>query len=125
MIDRIHKHGFIGLDLHLTNFDNRQIGLAYIIKNYLKEINIGVDNNFCNFEKSIKNLANIHNKMTIIEVNYYKPKTKTEYDDKKRVVSILKEIRKPMFDLYTHHESIIKLTEKYQPRRLDKVLTEY
>ena len=30
-----------------------------------------------------------------------------------------------MFYLYTHHESIFKLTEKYQPPRLDKVLREY
>ena len=27
LIDRIHKHGFMGLDLHLINFDNGQIVL--------------------------------------------------------------------------------------------------
>ena len=30
LIDRIHKHGFMGLDLHLINFDNQQIGLKLI-----------------------------------------------------------------------------------------------
>ena len=42
-------------DFHLTNLYNRQLDLENIIKNYLKETNIGVDNKFFNFEKSIKN----------------------------------------------------------------------
>ena len=42
--------------------------------------------NFFNFEKHIKNLANIHDKISII-VNYYKSETKTVYDDKKRFAS--------------------------------------
>ena len=38
--------------------------------------------NFFNFEKYIKNLANIHDKISII-VNYYKSETKTVYETKK------------------------------------------
>ena len=53
-------------DLHLTHFDNRQLGLENNIKNYLKERNIGVDNKFFDSEKSIKNLANIEDKINMI-----------------------------------------------------------
>ena len=30
-----------------------------------------------------------------------------------------------MLDIYVHHETIINLTEKYKPQRLDKVLSKY
>ena len=66
-------------------------------------------------------MANIGGEINII-VNYYKHKTKTEYDHKKRIVRNLNEIRQFILDLYTHHETIFKLTEKGQPKRLNKVL---
>ena len=78
-------------------------------------------NEFCNFEKSVKNLINLDNKI-IIFINYYKHKVKTQHDSKNRVVSILNKTRKSMIDLYNYHEFILKLTEKYQPQRLDEVL---
>ena len=55
-------------------------------------------------------MANIGGEINII-VNYYKHKTKTEYDHKKRIVRNLNEIRQFILDLYTHHETIFKLTE--------------
>ena len=45
-IGRTFKYGLVDGDLHLANFDNRQFGLANIFKNYLKERNIDVNNNF-------------------------------------------------------------------------------
>ena len=81
-------------------------------------------NEFCNFEKSVKNLINLDNKI-IIFINYYKHKVKTQHDSKNRVVSILNKTRKSMIDLYNYHEFILKLTEKYQPQRLDEVLRKH
>ena len=37
----------------------------------------------------------------------YKPKIKTEYGNKNRVVSFLNEIRKSVLGLYTYHETIL------------------
>ena len=61
--------------MHLRNFDNQQLAFVNITKNYLEEKNIDVDNNFLNFEKSIKNLANIHNKANMM-TDYYKTITR-------------------------------------------------
>ena len=83
-----------------------------------------MDNKFFNCEKSIKNLANTDDKINMI-IDYHKPKTKTEYDNKKRVRSILNEIRKSMLDPYTYHRIIFKLIEKYQTQRSDKVPRKY
>lgn len=71
------------MDLHLTNFDNQDLGSANIIQSYLKEQNIDVDKKFFNVEISIKNLANMDDKVNMI-MDYYKPKTKSVYYDKKR-----------------------------------------
>ena len=43
----------------------------------------------------------------------------------KRVVSVLNDIRKSLFDLYTYHETIFKLTEKYQPHIIVKMPRKY
>ena len=80
LIDKIFKQGLIDRDQHLTNFDNRQLGFTNIIKNYLKEKNDGVDNKFFSFEKSIKNLENIHDKANIMS-DYYKTMIKTDYEN--------------------------------------------
>ena len=37
------------------------------------------------FEKSIKNLANIDDELNMI-IDYYKPKAKTEYDNKNKLL---------------------------------------
>ena len=55
-------------------------------------------------------------------IDYYKPKTKIKYENKKKVVSILNEIRESILDFYVHYDSIFKLTKKYHSQRLDKLL---
>ena len=82
-IDRLFKYGLLDEDLHLSNFDNQDLGLANIIQSYLKERNIDVDKKNFNVEISIKNLANMDDKVNMI-MDYYKPKTKSVYYDKKR-----------------------------------------
>ena len=62
----------------------------------------------------------------ILAVNKYdQPKTETDYDDKKSVVCILNQIRNSILDLYVHLDTTFKLTEKYHPQRLRKVLSKY
>ena len=75
-----------------------------------------------NFRKSIKNLANTDNEIIMI-IYDYKPKTETEYDNKKREVSILDETRKFLVDFNIHHGTIFKLNGTYQLQKLDKVLS--
>ena len=80
-------------DLHLANFDNWQLGLINIVNTYLEK-NIDVDNRLFNFKKYINNSANIKIKQKInIILNDHKAKTETWYNDQKRVVSILNEIK--------------------------------
>ena len=57
-------------------------------------------------------------------IDDYNPKTNTRYENKKRVVSILNEIRKSILDFYVHYDTIFKLTKKYHFQRLDKTLWE-
>ena len=83
-----------------------------------------MDDRLFNFEISIKNLVNIKHKINII-IDENKPKTETEHDHKKRVVSILNEIKNCVLDFYFHRETVFKPTKKYQPQRLDKVLNKY
>ena len=42
-----------------------------------------------------------------------------------RVVSILNEIRQSTLDFYVHHDTIFKLTEKYNPQILNKVISRH
>ena len=58
LIGKNFKYGLMDGDLHLTNFDNQQLGLTNIIKKYLEEKNINVDDRLINFKKSIENFAN-------------------------------------------------------------------
>ena len=67
--------------MHLTNVDNWQNNQANI-NTYLGGKNNDVDDRLANFEKSIKNLGNIDNKINKI-MDDYKPKTEIEYDVKK------------------------------------------
>ena len=64
-------------------------------------------------------MANIGGEINII-VNYYKHKTEAEYDHKKRIPKNLNEIRQFILDLNTYHETVFKLTEKCQPKRLKR-----
>ena len=43
----------------------------------------------------------------------------------KRIVSALNEISKSILDVYVHYDTIFKLAEKYQPQRLDKVISRH
>ena len=79
-----------------------------------------MNNRLFNFEKSIKNLSDIDNKIHRITDNY-KPKTETKYEDKKRIVNILNSVKNSILDFYLNLETISKLTKKYQPQRLDKL----
>ena len=76
-----------------------------------------------NFEKIIDDLTNINNKISIIIENF-EFKTKIEYDDKKRVASILNKIRKSKLDFYSHHEAIF-LIKKCQTRRSDNMIKKF
>ena len=111
-------------ELLFTSFDNQQLILTKIVDKYLAEEHIYVDDRLFNFEKSIKNLTNTANTVNKI-INDYKPKTKIEYEDKKRVASILDEIRKSMLDFYVYHEIFFKQTEIYKLQGLDKVVSKY
>ena len=75
VIDKSFKLGLKDGDLHLKNFDNRQLRSTKIVNKYLGEKDIDADNRLFNFEKSIKNLENIAEKINMI-IDYYKPKTK-------------------------------------------------
>ena len=58
-----------------------------------------------------RNTLNTDDKILMIREE--KTPKKNEYDHKKRVFSILNEIRESMLGFYTHHEVIFKLKEKY------------
>ena len=45
--------------MRLTDFDNQKLGLTNIVKNLLEKKYINADDKLFNFEKSIKNLADI------------------------------------------------------------------
>ena len=58
-------------------------------------------------------------------IDNYKPKTETEYEDKKRVVSILNKVKNFVLDFYLNRETISKPTKRYKPQRSDKALSRY
>ena len=70
-----------------------------------------MDDKLFNFEKFIKNVAVIDNRTYRI-IGKYKPNTKIQYDGKKRVVSILNEVKDYILDFYLNHETISKLNKK-------------
>ena len=72
-----------------------------------------MDNRLFNFEKSIKNLSDIDNRIHKI-IDDYNPKAKTEYENKKRALSILDAVKNYILDFYRNRETIFKLIEKYQ-----------
>ena len=73
-------------DLHLINSDNKKFDSTEILDKYLREKNIDVGNRLFNFEKLIKNLTNIDDKIKMIRDNY-KFKTEDKYDDKKELLA--------------------------------------
>ena len=58
-------------------------------------------------------------------IDNYKPKTAIKNEDKKRIFSMLNEIRITMLDFYVHYNTFSKLTKRYQLQRLGKVLSKY
>ena len=66
----------MGEDLHLTKFDNQKVGLSKIVHKYIGEKNIDVHGGLLNFDKTMKNLANLDNKIYMIIDNY---KTKLKF----------------------------------------------
>ena len=58
-------------------------------------------------------------------VEDYEPKTKVEIEDKKRVASILNEIRNALLDYYLDPNTIIELHKKYQHDEIDSLLNKY
>ena len=94
-------------DLHLTEFDNRKLALTNIIDSYLRK-NIDVNVGLFNFEKLIKVLSDVDNRIHGI-IDDYKPKTDNEYE----VVSILNAFKNSTFDFYLHCETTSQLNNKY------------
>ena len=79
-----------------------------------------MDDILFSFEKSIKNLSDVDSRIYRI-IDYYKPTTETKYDDEK-VFSVFNAVKNSILDFCLNQETIFKLTEKYQPQRLDKVI---
>ena len=67
------------------------------------------------FEKSIKNVANIANRL-------YKPKNIDWIWRQKGTASILNGIGNFVLDIYARYQTFPKLAKKYEPQRLEKVL---
>ena len=86
LIANIFNYGLMDGDLHLTNFDNQHLGLRNFVSAYLEK-SIDVDDRLFNFEKCIKNFANIDDKVNII-IEDYKPKTETKYDNKTEFLAL-------------------------------------
>ena len=118
-IDDYLKSTLSDRDLHLTEFYSRKFTLIKIVNNYLEK-NIDVDDILFSFEKSIKNLSDVDSRIYRI-IDYYKPTTETKYDDEK-VFSVFNAVKNSNLDFCLNRETIFKLTEKYQPQRLDKVI---
>ena len=58
-----------------------------------------------NSEKSIINLVNIDRKINMVVENY-EPKTKVEYDNETRVISVLNKVRGSIIDFYSHPNTV-------------------
>ena len=109
--------------MRLTEFYNRKLTLTNVLI-MIKKKKIDVNDRLFNLEKSIKNFLDVDNRIHRI-IDNYKPKTETEYEDIKRVVSILNKVKNFILDFYLNRETISKPTERYKPQRLDKALSRY
>ena len=114
----------MGADLHLKKFDNEKVGSPKILHKHIGDKNIDVHDGLFNFEKAMKNLANLDNKINMI-IDIIKPKQRLNIWQQRRADTILNEIRKSMLDFHVYHDTIFKLIIKYQHQRLDKVLSKY
>ena len=63
LIDNIFKFRLKDGHLRFTEFDNRKPDLTNIGNNYLEKKVVHVDNKLFNFEKSIKNLPDVNNRI--------------------------------------------------------------
>ena len=93
LIKNILKYRLKDRALSFTEFDNRKLDLTNIVNNYLEKKDIDVDDRLFTFEKSIKRLSVIGNRINGVTDNF-KPKTETKYEDKKRIISILNAVKK-------------------------------
>ena len=80
------------------------------------------EDNF-DFQKSIKSLATIDEKINAIVYNY-ESKRKVQIEDKKIAVSILNKIRYKLLDYYLDPHTINELKNKYQ-YNMDRILKKY
>ena len=85
LIGKTFKFRLMDGDMHIPNFDN-QIGLTKIAHKYLPGNEMNGDTSSFNFEKSIKNLVNIGDKINMI-VGYNKPKAEMKYDGKRQLLA--------------------------------------
>ena len=67
-----------------------------------------MDDRLFDFEKYMKNLSHVHNRIHKI-IDDYNPQTKSKYEDKKRAFSILNEVKNSVPDFYFNPETISKL----------------
>ena len=93
LINNILKYRLKDRALSFTEFDNRKLGLTNIVNNCLEKKDIDVDDRLFTFEKSIKRLSVIDNRINGV-IDNFKPKTETKYEDKKRIISILNAVKK-------------------------------
>ena len=93
LINNILKYRLKDRALSFTEFDNRKLDLTNIVNNYLEKKDIDVDDRLFTFEKPIKRLSVIGNRINGVTDNF-KPKTETKYEDKKRIISILNAVKK-------------------------------
>ena len=118
--DLINKIFTYGLK---ENFDNR-ICLKNIVNKYLQEKDTDVYENQIIFDRSIKNLADIDNKKSIILKNY-EPKTKVELEGEKRIISILNKIKYNLLDFYLDPIIIVELYKSFKSNKIDSMLNKY
>ena len=76
------------------------------------------------FDRSIKNLADIKNKINMV-VGNYEPKTKVELENKKSVISIFNEIRYDLPDYYLDPNNIVQLHKSFERDRRVSILSKY
>ena len=76
------------------------------------------------FDRSIKNLADIDNKKSIILKNY-EPKTKVELEGEKRIISILNKIKYNLLDFYLDPIIIVELYKSFKSNKIDSMLNKY
>lgn len=76
------------------------------------------------FNKSIKSLTDINNKVNMIKQKY-EPKTKARIDNKERDVSFLGRIKYHFLDCYLDPDAIVDLEDNFERNKIDSILNKY